>query len=231
MKGSSTETLPLVVLTMAVSCLAVAMTLLGRATWLEAVSFVSGAICVWLTVRENVWNFPIGLLNVATFSVVFLQSRLFGDAALQLIYFALGVQGWRLWLYGGSNRSPLRITRATPRELAAIVITVLVATLALWQTLQAIGGSASFFDAATTAVSLASQWLLNRKRLESWVGWILVDLVYIPLYAYKELYLTAVLYAVFLIMAVIGLRLWYSRWHSEREQRSNGLAPLGASLS
>jgi nicotinamide mononucleotide transporter len=95
--------------------------------------------------------------------------------------------------------------------------------------LEKIGGSASFFDALTTAMSLASQWLLNRKRLESWVGWILVDILYIPLYAYKDLYLTAILYAVFLSMAVIGLRSWYAKWLAERGPRESNAELLGAS--
>src|SRR4051794_32099592 len=95
------ETAVLSLLTTAVSVIAAVMAALGYASWLEAASFVTGAVCVWLTVKENVWNFPIGLLNVATFSIVFFESRLFADAGLQVVYFVLGVMGWYLWLYGG----------------------------------------------------------------------------------------------------------------------------------
>lgn len=192
------------------SALAASMALLGRATWLEAASFVTGAVCVWLSVKESIWNFPVGLVNVATFSVVFYQSRLFADAGLQVIYFVLGIMGWRLWLRAGELRSALQISRATAVESWLLIAFVVGATAALWQLAHRIGGSASFWDALTTSLSLASQWLLNRKRVETWIGWIVVDVIYVPLYIYKDLYLTAILYAVFLVMAVIGLRTWRS---------------------
>ena len=103
-------------------------------------------------------------------------------------------------------------------ERIATTTFVGAATIGLWQALERVGGSASFWDALTTSISLASQWLLNRKRLESWIGWIVVDVIYIPLYVYKELYLTAALYAIFLIMAIMGLRAWYASW-LEQENR------------
>jgi nicotinamide mononucleotide transporter len=198
----------LILLTVSVTAIAVAMALLDIASWLEAMSFVTGAICVWLTVKENVWNFPVGLANVATFSVVFFQARLFADAALQIVYFILGLVGWWMWLYGGERHGKLRITRATAGELLTLVVAGALGTFALWQVLTSLGGSASFWDALTTSISLVSQWLLNRKRVESWFGWILVDAIYIPLYLSKQLYLTAALYAVFLVMATMGLRAW-----------------------
>jgi nicotinamide mononucleotide transporter len=190
--------------------IAVALTsaMLEQASWLEAASFVTGAACVWLTVKESIWNFPIGLVNVATFSVVFFRAGLFADAGLQVVYFVLGIMGWYLWLYGGENRSRLRIRRAGAGELLLVAILVVAGTFALWTLLTKVGGSASFWDALTTSLSLAAQWLLNRKRLESWLGWILVDVIYVPLYIYKELYLTAVLYAVFLVMAIKGYQAW-----------------------
>jgi nicotinamide mononucleotide transporter len=218
----SKETLTTIVLCVAASLLAVAMAAGGRATWLEAASFVTGAICVWLTVKESIWNFPIGLLNVATFSVVFFQSRLFADAGLQVVYFILGVIGWRLWLRGGEDRTQLRISRAPALELLLIVVFIAGATLALWQLLHHAGGSASFWDALTTSLSLASQWLLNRKRLESWAGWILVDAIYVPLYIFKELYLTAILYALFLVMAMMGWRAWQRTFRESKAQAEFG---------
>ncbi len=200
----------LLVLTTVVAAMAWAMVRTGRASLLEAVSFVTGAICVWLTVRANVWNFPIGLVNTASFSVVFFEARLFGDAALQGVYLVLGLVGWYLWLYGGERRTALRVVRASGGEKAAVACMVVILTVVLWRTLHFAGGSASFWDAATTSVSLGAQWLLNRKRLETWHLWILVDIVYVPLYLSRGLNLTALLYAVFLVMAVMGLSHWRS---------------------
>src|SRR4051812_40706187 len=70
-----------------------------RATWLEGFSFVTGAVCVWLTVKERVWNFPISLANVIAFGIVFAKARLFADAGLQAVYVVLTLQGWYLWVF------------------------------------------------------------------------------------------------------------------------------------
>jgi nicotinamide mononucleotide transporter len=191
---------------------------------LETIGFITGAICVWLTVRQSVWNFPWGLVSVVAFSVVFAQSKLYADAGLQIVYFALGVMGWYLWLYGGEDHSQLKVARASRFELVAVIGTAAVLTITLWKSLHHVGGSASFWDALTTSISLGSQWLLNRKKLENWFGWIVVDIIYIPLYVYKELYLTAILYAIFLVMATIGLLQWRKSWLENR--RLDELQPL-----
>lgn len=207
----------------AVSILAAAMAILRLSSWLESASFITGALCVWLTVKQSIWNFPLGLMNVATFCVVFFQSRLFADAGLQVVYFGLGLVGWYLWLHGGENRSPLKVSRAPAWELFLTCVFIAASTLGLWKALALVGGSASFWDALTTSISLASQWLLNRKRLESWIGWIIVDVIYVPLYIYKELYLTAILYSLFLLMAVMGLRAWSAAW---RQNSGNNPASI-----
>ena len=184
----------------------------GMSTWLEAGSVITGAVCVWLTVRESPLNFPIGMVNVATFSVVFFNAKLYGDAGLQLVYFVLAVLGWYHWLYGGTKHTALHVARCNIMECCASIAAGVVLTLGLWAGLHHLGGSASFWDALTTGFSLVSQWLLNRKRLESWLGWIFVDIVYVPLYLYKGLHLTAVLYAIFLVMAVMGYFQWRKSW-------------------
>jgi nicotinamide mononucleotide transporter len=190
---------------------------LGRATWLEVFSFVSGALCVWLTVKENVWNFPISLANVVAFAFVFFEARLFADAGLQVVYFILTAIGWYMWLFGGEGHTELRISRVGPREAAIVAVLTVVVTVGLTIYLRRVGDAAPFFDALTTAISLAAQWLLNRKQLENWWCWILVDVIYIPLYAWKGLYLTSILYAVFLCMATMGLLEWQRRHRAQRD--------------
>ncbi len=209
------KSIVLAVLTIVTGVVAAAMAFHGKATWLEAASFVTGALCVWLTVIENVWNFPIGLLNVATFSVVFFKSRLYADASLQIVYFILGIISWYLWLYGGERHTALRVGLASKVERLSLFAATFGLTIILWLTLSQIGGSASFWDAITASISLAAQWLLNRKRLENWIGWIVVDVIYVPLYMYKELYLTALLYLIFLVMAVMGFVQWRKTWRQQ----------------
>jgi nicotinamide mononucleotide transporter len=209
------DTALLASLTAAVSVLALAGVRLGLSSPLEAAGVVTGAVCVWLTVRESVWNFPVSLANVSLFCVLFFGAKLYADAGLQVVYFALTIVGWHLWLHGGEQRTALRISRIGTREAAWLAAGGIALTGVLWITLRHVGGSASFFDALTTSISLCAQWMLNRKYVESWYAWIAADLIYIPLYAYKELYLTAGLYAVFLVMATMGLLRWRGSWRMQ----------------
>lgn len=127
----------LAALTAGTAGLAAVMWHLGAATWLEAASFVTGALCVWLTVKESAWNFPISLINVTTFSFVFFEARLFADATLQVVYFVLTLVGWYFWLFGGENRTALRVARGSRAELAGVLFTVIAMTVLFWQTLRA----------------------------------------------------------------------------------------------
>lgn len=208
MRTPSSDSIVLASLTLVVSALVVVMWRLGITTPLEGVSVITGALCVWLTVRQSLWNFPISLANNITFGILFFSHRLFADAGLQVVYFVLTCIGWYLWLYGGEQRSRLRVTRASQLELLLTTASGAMLILVLWRILLHFNGSVTFFDALTTAISLCAQWLLNRKKFETWFFWIAADLVYIPMYAYKGLYLTAGLYAVFLVMCVMGLREW-----------------------
>ena len=183
----------------------------------ETLGFVTGAACVYLTVIENVWNFPLGIANNVFFLALFAGARLYGDAGLQVVYVALGVQGWYLWLRGGEGRTPLRVSRAGARTLLAVVACVVAGTALLTYVFVRTHDSAPFLDALTTVLSLAAQYLLNRKALENWLLWMAADIIYIYLYTSRELYLTGVLYFVFLCMCVAGLLVWL---RSERDGRA-----------
>lgn len=174
----------------------------------EALGFVTGAACVYLVVRQNIWNFPLGLANNLFFLVLFGQARLFGDAGLQIVYIAFGVHGWYQWLYGGEQRTALKITRASLELIIVIAIMIWAMTVALMLILRAVNGSAPLLDALTTALSLGAQYLLNRKILENWFVWIVADVIYLYLYLARGLYLTAVLYAVFLCLCIAGYVSW-----------------------
>lgn len=180
----------------------------GNASGLEAAAFVSGAVCVWLVVRENIWNFPLGLINVAISGWIFYQYRLYADSGLQVVYFGLNLAGWYLWLFGGKDRTALKVARTSRLELALIGGFIAASTAFLWWLLDKAGGAAKFWDALTTSISLSAQWLQSRKKLECWHLWILADVLYVPLYISRELYLIALLYAVFLALAVMGLMAW-----------------------
>ena len=174
----------------------------------EVLGFVSGGWAVWLTVKQNIWNWPIGIANSAFYLVVFFQTRLYADMSLQAIYVALGFLGWYWWLRGGPNRSVLNVSRTGP-ALAVVMGAILVAsTWLMTSLLTRVNDSAPFWDALTTVLSLIAQFMLTRKLFENWFVWITADVIYVGLYIYKDLYLTSILYAIFLAMCVAGAIQW-----------------------
>jgi len=182
---------------------------------LEMLGFATGLACVVLVVRQKIANFPIGIASNAFFLVLFARHRLYGDASLQIVYVGLGLYGWYSWLYGGSHRQQLEVATASPRVRLAMAFLIAVGTQLLMLTLYASGGSAPILDALTTMLSLAAQLLLNRKYIENWYLWITADVLYIVMYLERGLNLTALLYAVFLLLCLVGL----FQWRRELQQR------------
>jgi nicotinamide mononucleotide transporter len=187
----------------------------------ETLGFVTGAACVYLVIREDVVNFPVGIANDVFFLVLFFRVRLFGDSALQIVYIALGLQGWYLWLYGGHNRTALRITHAGRRTLLALAIVTVVGTACLAIGLWAVRGALPLLDALTTVLSLVAQYMLNKKYFENWFVWIAADVIYIYVYLNRHLSLTALLYLIFLILCVAGVRSWWRAIGNQQTQAAS----------
>ncbi len=148
-------------------------------------------------------------MNVGLYAIVFREQRLYADMGLQVIYFVLSLYGWYEWLFGGAQRTPLRVSRLTPR----LGLTLLVINVAAWITLATLldrytDAAIPWLDALLSTTSLCAQFLLTRKVVENWTVWIVLDLIYVPMFLSRGLYTTAVLYAVFLALAVLGLRDW-----------------------
>ena len=176
---------------------------------IEIAAALFGVVAVYLSVRQNVWNWPVGIVNVALYVVVFYRARLYADMGLQVIYIVLALYGWYQWLYGGPGRTTLPVARASPRQL---FFATAVGTAGAW----AIGAllarytnaSLPHLDAALTSASLVAQWMATRKLLENWLLWIAADVVYIGMFIYKRLYPTAALYFVFTALAIWGYEQW-----------------------
>jgi len=177
-------------------------------SWAELFGFLTGGLCVALTVRRSIGNFPIGIANNAFFLVLFASAQLWASSGLQLLYVGLGIAGWWQWLHGTAGRNSLPVRRAGRSTLAFCALFVVVGTAPLYALLQLAHDSAPFLDALTTCLSLAAQWLLNAKRIENWFFWIAADCIYIPMYLGQGLTLTAVVYLLFLVMCTAGLRSW-----------------------
>lgn len=175
----------------------------------EIIGFATGALCVWLAVRQNVWTFPIGIVNNVVYAILFTSTGLYAGATLQVIYLGLGALGWFWWVRGGSGGGALEV-RPTPRlawVLGAVAAVALTLTL-IWVLSTWTDSSAPGLDSVTTSLSLVAQLMLGRKWIGNWVVWIVADIIYVGLYLSLGLYLTAILYTGFIAMCAVGFRDW-----------------------
>jgi nicotinamide mononucleotide transporter len=176
---------------------------------LEIVAALFGALAVYLAARENIWNWPIAIINVSLYTIVFFQARLYADMGLQVVYLLLSIYGWYNWLHGGVQRTELKVSRASPRLLLILALFVAAGSYALGAMLASRTDAAiPYLDSALTIGSLAAQWLMTRKILENWLLWIALDIIYVPMFFTRGLPATAVLYSVFLVLAVLGFISW-----------------------
>ena len=189
--------------------------------WTEFLGFVTGAVCVWLQVKENVWNWPAGIANNIFYVVVFWRSGLYADSLLQWFYISISIYGWWNWLHGGTACSKLTISRTSRLGMLIYVALTASGTVLFYELLRRYTNSTvPLWDGLTTAMSFTAQYMLTRKLIENWWWWIAVDVIYIGLYTYKRLFLTSVLYAIFMGMCSVGLRQWRQRMsHSETQVR------------
>ena len=178
---------------------------------LEIAGFVISVVAVWLTARQNIWCWPIGIASVVIYAIVFAEAKLYSDAGLQVVYVFLQAYGWYLWQATGRAVGAQRpVNRITPVAAASVVLMGIAGTAGLGYVMAKTDAALPWWDAGTTVFSLVAQWLMARKTLECWLLWIAVDVVYVGIYLAKDLRLTAVLYMIFIALACYGSLQWRS---------------------
>ncbi|UUW11610.1 nicotinamide riboside transporter PnuC [Flavobacterium plurextorum] len=173
-------------------------------------------MAVYFTIKQNIWCWYFGLLQVILYCFIFYTAKLYSDMILHVVYVFLQVFGWYNWKYGGSNHSTLRIT-LIKNEAFWIGSTILLSFCLGYIMQTKTDASFPYEDAFITIASLVAQYLMIKKVLHSWMFWIVVDVVAIGVYWYKGLYFTTGLYVLFLIMAVIGYLEWRKVYNEEFE--------------
>jgi nicotinamide mononucleotide transporter len=182
-------------------------------TWIEIVAFVLATVMVVCNIRVNVLAWPLACTSSLLYFALFWDSRLYGEASLQLFFAAVALWGWWQWLHGTlPDGSKLRVRRLSPRALLGVVTLTLVAWPLLGAFLdRATDTDVPYADAFPTTASVAGQWLLGRQYVENWPTWIIVNVASIGVFAWKGLWLTVLLYALFTVMAAYGWRAWAQR--------------------
>jgi nicotinamide mononucleotide transporter len=196
---------------------------LKHQTLLEILGVITGLLCVYLSARNNIWNWPFAIVSVGIYIFIFFNARLYADMGLQFYFMAMNIYGWYFW----SRKQAIEIKRPvvliTGRQTfyAAAIIAIVTPSLGyslikLAPVLHYTPASFPYLDSFCTACSLVAQYYMARKVLENWLIWIFVDIIYVGIYIFKGLDLTAFMYAVFVAFALLG----YIEWKKDYKKQT-----------
>jgi len=181
---------------------------LKTTTWLEWLGTITGFACVYLAAKEHLLNWPISIISVLCYAVLFYQYKLYGDAGLQLYFLATAIYGWYYWLKRKHEHQKPVVSLSIKDWIYTLLSIAVLSGLLGWFLDANTDTNVPYADGFCTATSFVAQFLMTRKVMQNWLLWIFVDACYVPLYLYKDLALTAVLYIAFLAIAVMGYIDW-----------------------
>lgn len=180
---------------------------------LEWLGTVTGFLCVYLAARQHLLNWPISIISVTAYAILFYQSKLYGNALLQVYFFGTAIYGWYYWVRRQQETDKKPIASFSAKEILLTTIIVLVLSAIMgWFLGEYTDTDVPYIDGFCTAMSFVAQFLMTRKVLQNWLLWVFVDICYIPLYIYKGFMLTSLLYVAFTIIAWMGYLDWKKTW-------------------
>lgn len=178
------------------------------ANWLEIAGFFTTLLGIWLTTRRVLMCWPIVLAADVIYLIVFYRAQLLSDALLQIFFLAFTLYGWWHWWRGVREEGEVRVVPLAVPSMMLALIAGAAGSFVLGEAAKRLHAALPFLDATLTSYSLVASWWQARKHTANWWLWIVVNLIYIGEYLYKDLRLTAVLYALLVALAVLGLRDW-----------------------
>jgi len=164
---------------------------------LEFIGVVTGLLCVYLAAKNKIWNWPIAIVSVGIYIFIFYDTHLYADMGLQVYFMGMNIYGWYYWAKKPAGEDKTPVALISRKELVISIIAIVVFTFILGTLLKYTPASYPYVDSFCTACSLVAQVWLARKILENWLIWIFVDIVYVGVYIFKGLHLTAIMYAIY----------------------------------
>jgi nicotinamide mononucleotide transporter len=176
---------------------------------IETVAVLLGIANIVLIIRRSVWNYPFGIVMVTLYAVIFFEAKLYSDSGLQIFFLFVQLYGLWAWKQNQAQAGEIGVEKLGKQQFTIVLLSSLAIT-AVWGFVMASHTDTSYpyWDASVAMLSVIAQLLLTWRYLENWYWWIVVDVISIPLYIVKELYLTAGLYVLFLALAITGLLQW-----------------------
>jgi nicotinamide mononucleotide transporter len=196
---------------------------LKQTTLLEYIAVVAGIASVWFSRKENILVYPVGLVNTTIYVYLSFKYHLLGEAAVNFYYTVMSIYGWVLWARKDQQHHPvLHITFASRRGWMQHLLFFGTLYLIIYVSLSYLkevfySGAIPWADAFASATAFTGMWLMAKKKVESWIWWILTNIASIPLYFVKGLVFTSVYYVVLLVLAFMGLAEWRRRARGQKE--------------
>jgi nicotinamide mononucleotide transporter len=181
---------------------------------LEIIAILSGIISVWFSRKENIWVYPSGLIGTALYVFISIEGDLYGEATVNLYYTIMSIYGWYNWLRKDTALKPIVHIRFSNKhdwrnQIIFFIATYCIIYTSLYFIKQYFNpGAIPWADALASASAFTAMWLMTRKKVESWIWWIITNLASIPLYYVKGYTFTSVYYSILLLMAISGFIEW-----------------------
>jgi nicotinamide mononucleotide transporter len=184
---------------------------------IEYLALITGIIGVWLTTKENIWCWIVSIFSVSLYVLVFFYQKLYADSALQFLYIGMSFYGWYVWKNPPKNKAELPITRLLLKDVIISIVVFVTLSYSISYYLKTFTDSpVPYLDAIFTSSSIVCTWLMAKKVLENWLIWIVIDIGYVGLFIYRELYPTSILYLVFIFLAWKGFVDWKKTHNLQR---------------
>ncbi len=184
---------------------------------LEIIAVFFGFLSVWFSKNNNILVFPTGMINTSIFVYLLLKWSLLGDMIINAYYFIMSIYGWYFWLKGTNNTvSP--ISKVSDKDIRIVVLLFISSSVFVslvytffdkWETI------VSYIDILTTAIFFAAMWLMAKRKVESWIFWIVGNIISIPLYLHKGLAFTSIQYFIFTVIAIAGYIKWKELYNKQ----------------
>ena len=189
--------------------------------YIEIIAALLGIAGVYLTIRQSIWCWPVGLINVVLSLVVFFTSKLYADVVLQIFYLVMTLYGWYFWIYGGEKKFEVPVRRIKEKELFIILILgIIMSAIVGFAFANYTDAAYPYWDSVLMVWGIIGTWAMAKKIIEHWIMWIIIDLNCTILYFCKHLYAFSPLYFVFTVLAVYGYFTWRKELNLNRAKLS-----------
>jgi len=186
-----------------------------QTTLLEWVAVIAGFLCIYLAAKESIWNWPISIISVVAYGILFFREAMYGDMTLQIYFLFTAFYGWYFWI-NKKVEQHRPIARLTIKHWLMVIISItLLSVLLGWFMDHYTNSTVPYADGFCTSISFAAQLLLTRKILENWLLWVFANICYVPLFIYKNLNLSALLYLVLIVIAFNGYLIWRKTYREQ----------------